>query len=127
MLIVVVSVFLMVEIPMAIVTLVHMLANLSIIQFEGDSHQHYLNITVLICNFIIMLSFPLNFAIYCVMSAQFRNTFFSLFGSFMSSNQTNETNENTATMAVVGDGISTPGVKQVAISKVPNKQNGTLP
>ncbi|XP_017491262.1 PREDICTED: sex peptide receptor-like, partial [Rhagoletis zephyria] len=79
MLIVVVSVFLCVEIPMAIATIIHLLVNMEIITFEGDSHRPFTQITVLLVNFIIMLSFPLNFAIYCGMSAQFRNTFKALF------------------------------------------------
>jgi hypothetical protein len=68
----------MVEIPMAIATLIHVLANMSIIPFANESYK-YLKITVLITNFIIMLSFPLNFAIYCGMSRQFRQTFKQLF------------------------------------------------
>ena len=75
MLMVVVTVFLLVEIPMAIATIVHLLTNIGIIGFEDDSHLPAIRLTVLLCNFIIMLSFPLNFAIYCGMSAQFRNTF----------------------------------------------------
>lgn len=78
MLIVVVSAFLMVEIPMAVATLIHVLATLSVIPFADESYK-YLKITVLISNFIIMLSFPLNFSIYCGMSAQFRQTFKELF------------------------------------------------
>lgn len=76
MLIVLVTIFLLVEIPMAIATLIHVLSNLGL--FEGESHLHYLKLIIILCNFIIMLSFPLNFAIYCGMSAQFRNTFKSL-------------------------------------------------
>jgi len=78
MLIVVVTVFLMVEIPMAVATLTHVLASLSIIPFAQENYI-YLKITILISNFIIMLSFPLNFAIYCGMSRQFRVTFRELF------------------------------------------------
>ena len=76
--IVVVTVFLMVEIPMAVATLIHVLANTSIIPFPEENFK-YLKLTVLITNFIIMLSFPLNFAIYCGMSRQFRETFSQLF------------------------------------------------
>ncbi|CAG2105765.1 unnamed protein product [Medioppia subpectinata] len=78
MLIVVVTVFLMVEFPMAVATLIHVLANTAIIPFPEENFK-YLKITVLITNFIIMLSFPLNFAIYCGMSRQFRETFSQLF------------------------------------------------
>jgi len=68
----------MVEIPMAIATFIHVLANVEIIPFADESYT-YLKITVLVTNFIIMLSFPLNFAIYCGMSRQFRETFKELF------------------------------------------------
>ncbi|CAG2169879.1 unnamed protein product [Oppiella nova] len=78
MLMVVVTVFLMVEIPMAVATLIHVLANTAIIPFPDENFK-YLKITILITNFIIMLSFPLNFAIYCGMSRQFRETFSQLF------------------------------------------------
>ena len=97
MLIVVVSVFLLVEIQMAIATLVHLLVNMRVIQFEGDSHLPYTQLTVLLCNFFIMLSFPLNFAIYCGMSAQFRNTFKTLLvdtGLFYCSNNDNNSDNN---------------------------------
>jgi hypothetical protein len=85
MLIVVVTIFLMVEIPMAVATLIHVLASMSIIPFAQESYK-YLKITILISNFIIMLSFPLNFAIYCGMSRQFRVTFNELFVKKVSNN-----------------------------------------
>jgi hypothetical protein len=85
MLIVVVTVFLMVEIPMAVATLIHVLASMSIIPFAQEGYK-YLKITILISNFIIMLSFPLNFAIYCGMSRQFRVTFNELFVKKVSNN-----------------------------------------
>ena len=122
---VVVTVFLIVEIPFAIVTLVHMLANLNIIQFEGDSYLNYINITVVICNFNIMLSYPLNFAIYCGMSAQFRNTFKTLLATLFTSNnsQVQQQQENTVSLMIVGDGTS--NVKP-NINCTKDKPNGTL-
>jgi hypothetical protein len=89
MLIVVVTVFLMVEIPMACATLIHMLANMSLIPFV-DEYYKYLKITILLTNFIIMLSFPLNFAIYCGMSQQFRHTFKQLFTKCRHDNTNND-------------------------------------
>ena len=76
MLIVIVTVFLMLEIPLAVTTLLHVMQNaLNIEIAEYDS----LNTTVLFTNFFIILSYPINFAIYCGMSKQFRQTFADLF------------------------------------------------
>ncbi|XP_035227226.1 sex peptide receptor-like [Stegodyphus dumicola] len=76
MLIVVVTVFLAVEIPLAVTTLLHVMQNaldLHIADYDD------LNSTILFTNFFIMLSYPVNFAIYCGMSRQFRETFKDLF------------------------------------------------
>ncbi|GFS57303.1 sex peptide receptor [Trichonephila clavipes] len=76
MLIVVVTVFLVVEIPMAVTTLLHVMQNaldLHIADYDD------LNTTILFINFLIILSYPVNFAIYCGMSRQFRETFKDLF------------------------------------------------
>lgn len=76
MLIIVVSVFLLVEIPLAVTVLLHVLINTG--NMPGVSYDS-LNIVVLFSNFFIMLSYPVNFAIYCGMSRQFRETFKDLF------------------------------------------------
>ncbi len=76
MLIVIVTVFLMLEIPLAVTTLLHVMQNaLSLNIADYD----YLNTTILFTNFFIILSYPINFAIYCGMSKQFRQTFTDLF------------------------------------------------
>nr|ATQ64327.1 B-type allatostatin receptor [Megabalanus volcano] len=78
MLIVVVTAFLIVEIPMAIFTCLHIVENLlgnEVVLLDPDSRQAL----VVIINFIISLSYPINFAIYCGMSRQFRETFSDLF------------------------------------------------
>ena len=78
MLIVVVTAFLIVEIPMAIFTSLHIVENLlgnRVELLDPDSRQAL----VVIINFIISLSYPINFAIYCGMSRQFRETFRDLF------------------------------------------------
>lgn len=76
MLIVVVTVFLLVEIPLAVTVLLHVFINtLHVHPVSYDS----LNIIILFSNFFIMLSYPVNFAIYCGMSRQFRETFKDLF------------------------------------------------
>lgn len=76
MLIVVVTVFLSTETPLAVCTVLHVMQNaldIPIADYET------LNSTILFTNFFIMLSYPVNFAIYCGMSRQFRETFKVLF------------------------------------------------
>ncbi|XP_017786519.1 PREDICTED: sex peptide receptor [Nicrophorus vespilloides] len=75
MLIVVVSVFLIVEIPLAVVTILHVISSTMNIILDYD----VANVLVLFTNFFIILSYPINFAIYCGMSRQFRETFKELF------------------------------------------------
>lgn len=75
MLVVIVSVFLLTEIPLAITTLLHVTQNILDISF---ANYKTLNSTILFTNFFIMLSYPVNFAIYCGMSRQFRETFKAL-------------------------------------------------
>ncbi|KAL1516907.1 hypothetical protein ABEB36_000740 [Hypothenemus hampei] len=75
MLIVVVSVFLLVEIPLAIVTILHIISN-SVIEFLN---YEFVNTLIIFMNFFMILSYPINFAIYCGMSRQFRETFKELF------------------------------------------------
>lgn len=75
MLIVVVTVFLVVEIPVAVVTILHIISS-TIVEFLD---YRIANILILITNFFIMVSYPINFAIYCGMSRQFRETFKELF------------------------------------------------
>lgn len=75
MLVVIVSVFLLTEIPLAITTLLHVTQNILDITF---ANYKTLNSTILFTNFFIMLSYPVNFAIYCGMSRQFRETFKAL-------------------------------------------------
>ncbi|KAL3285018.1 hypothetical protein HHI36_019146 [Cryptolaemus montrouzieri] len=75
MLIVVVTVFLIVEIPLVVVTLLHIISSV-IIEFLD---YYMANSLILFTNFLIILSYPINFAIYCGMSRQFRETFKELF------------------------------------------------
>ncbi|XP_045464657.1 sex peptide receptor [Harmonia axyridis] len=75
MLIVVVTVFLIVEIPLVVVTLLHIISSV-VIEFLD---YYMANSLILITNFMIILSYPINFAIYCGMSRQFRETFKELF------------------------------------------------
>ncbi|CAH0546598.1 unnamed protein product [Brassicogethes aeneus] len=75
MLIVVVSVFLFVEIPLVILTLLHVISS-TIVEFLDYSIVDNL---MLFSNFCISVSYPINFGIYCGMSRQFRQTFKELF------------------------------------------------
>jgi neuromedin U receptor 1 len=75
MLIVVVTVFLIVEIPLVVVTLLHILSSV----FIEFLDYYVANTLILFTNFFIILSYPINFAIYCGMSRQFRETFKELF------------------------------------------------
>ncbi|XP_065161377.1 sex peptide receptor [Atheta coriaria] len=76
MLIVVVTVFLIVEIPLAVVTLLHVLAS---VFPHFPLNYDIAHVLVLFTNFLIIVSYPINFAIYCGMSRQFRETFKELF------------------------------------------------
>jgi len=78
MLIVVVTVFLMVEVPVAIVTILHVVLNLFDVfkDIQIDSSLDYIK---LFTNFFIAVSYSVNFSIYCSMSKKFRETFRDLF------------------------------------------------
>ncbi|XP_060846755.1 sex peptide receptor [Rhopalosiphum padi] len=75
MLIVVVTVFLMTEIPLAVVTVLHIISS----SIKEILDYSVANLLVLFTNFFIIVSYPINFAIYCGMSRQFRETFKELF------------------------------------------------
>jgi hypothetical protein len=75
MLIIVVSVFLIVEIPLAIITALHVFSTL----FGNFLDYRIANICILLANFFLILSYPVNFALYCGMSRQFRETFREIF------------------------------------------------
>lgn len=75
MLIVVVTVFLTVEIPLAVITALHIISSLA---FEFLNYN-VANLFILFANFFLIVSYPINFAIYCGMSRQFRETFKDLF------------------------------------------------
>lgn len=75
MLIVVVTVFLIVEIPLAVITAMHIISS-AIIEFLD---YRVANLSILFSNFFLMVSYPINFAIYCGMSRQFRETFKEIF------------------------------------------------
>ena len=108
MLIVVVTVFLIVEIPLAVTTAVHITENVFELDLVSDQ---FLNMTIIFSNFFIIISYPLNFAIYCGMSRTFRETFQQLFirrivnGRINRNSMTTVTRSSNSTM-VVGSGTT---------------------
>ena len=77
MLISVVGLFLLVEIPLAVMLIIMIIENtlgIDIMPKNESSAQ-----ASLLINFFILLSYPVNFFIYCGMSRQFRETFKRLF------------------------------------------------
>ncbi|CAF0907543.1 unnamed protein product [Adineta steineri] len=74
MLIIVVTLFLIVEIPMAIHIIISGLLKLFNKTFLND----FLNFSVQLLNFAVLLSYPINFFIYCRMSRAFRDAFTKL-------------------------------------------------
>ncbi|XP_023321473.1 sex peptide receptor [Eurytemora carolleeae] len=74
MLIVVIAVFLVVEIPLAVMSALHTISS-SVHEFMNYELARDI---VLFIDTTICLSYPVNFAIYCGMSRQFRTTFSSL-------------------------------------------------
>jgi neuromedin U receptor 1 len=82
MLIVVLTAFLIVEIPLAIITSAHVFSSL----FYNFLDYRLANLGILFTNFFLIISYPINFTIYCGMSRQFRITFVSLFCNSMNVN-----------------------------------------
>lgn len=77
MLVIVVALFLVVEVPSAIIFILHVLQN-SFGLVPLISYTIAENVTTIV-NLIILLSYPMNFFIYCAMSTQFRAGFVQLF------------------------------------------------
>ena len=79
MLIVVVSVFLITEIPLAVISLLHILQSFRIFDiFRQEDYDKVKNFFILSNSFIIFM-YPVNFGIYCGMSRHFREAFKNLF------------------------------------------------
>lgn len=75
MLIVVVTVFLIVEIPLAVITALHIISS----AIKEFLNYGVVNMFILFGNVFLIFSYPINFGIYCGMSRQFRETFKELF------------------------------------------------
>ena len=78
MLVAVVGVFLLVELPLAGLEIVLMVDNTAKLDLLDDGRRDLYEQLV---NLFILLSYPMNFFIYCAMSQQFRQTFRGLFGA----------------------------------------------
>lgn len=76
MLVTVVGLFLLVELPLGIIMILHLIQNNFSIDIMSNETFKLLN---LISNTFILLSYPLNFFIYCGMSRQFRETLMCMF------------------------------------------------
>ena len=76
MLVAVVGLFLLVEFPLGILLILMIISNTFDIEILDRPTFQTLS---LFSNFFILLSYPLNFFIYCGMSKQFRETFKRLF------------------------------------------------
>jgi len=76
MLVAVVGVFLLVEFPLAILVIILMVDNTFVLDVLDDRRR---DICEQLINACILLSYPINFFIYCGMSQQFRDTFCGLF------------------------------------------------
>ena len=72
MLIIIVTIFLVTEVPLALITL------LTILQSEGMFtiiENYHIKTIITFSNFFILCTYPLNFGLYCSMSQEFRRTF----------------------------------------------------
>lgn len=76
MLVAVVGLFLLVELPLGIIMIINIIDNTWSLRIFKEETYGIMN---LITNFFILLSYPLNFFIYCGMSRQFRETFKRMF------------------------------------------------
>ena len=76
MLVAVVSVFLVVELPLAVLLILLIVSNtFEVAIFDDRAYE----VATLFVNMVILLSYPFNFVIYCAMSRQFRSTFRGMF------------------------------------------------
>ena len=88
-LVAVVCVFLLVEFPLAVLFIIYIAENMAktvLIDLQTAS------VASLFVNFFILLSYPVNFFIYCGMSRQFRETFRRLFSRASSGRFSGATN-----------------------------------
>jgi len=109
MLVAVVVVFLVVELPLAVLLIMLILGNTFDMEIIDVSSNE---VATLFVNMIIVLSYPFNFVIYCTMSRQFRSTFRSMFCP------------GSAAASETGDGTAHPGRIQEHTNYVTLADNG---
>uniref|UniRef100_A0A0N4Z9L4 G_PROTEIN_RECEP_F1_2 domain-containing protein n=1 Tax=Parastrongyloides trichosuri TaxID=131310 RepID=A0A0N4Z9L4_PARTI len=72
-LIVVISIFLIIEVPLAFIFMLHVI--IVVYQVKADPFWNYINCLLIIRNFLIIFTYPINFAIYFGMSSSFKQIF----------------------------------------------------
>jgi len=93
MLVAVVGVFLLVELPLAVLIIMLIVSNtFDVYIIDEGSYE----VATLFVNMVIILSYPFNFVIYCAMSRQFRSTFRDMFCPGRASPAAAETDDRTA-------------------------------
>lgn len=76
MLVVVIIIFLLIEVPAAAIYILHIYL---VTQHIENADYHSINIALMFRNVMILFSYPINFAVYCGMSRQFRLTVRQIF------------------------------------------------
>lgn len=89
-LVAVVIVSLIAEIPMAVVLTLHAISAAVYIHLD----YYFLHLTVLFSDFILVISFPINFAIYCSMSKKFRTALIDVMCGKPSGHQASQSASN---------------------------------
>ncbi|CEF59966.1 G-protein coupled receptor [Strongyloides ratti] len=72
-LVVVITIFMIIEIPLAFIFMLHVI--IVVYQVEIDPFWSYINCLLIIRNFLIIFTYPINFAIYFGMSSSFKEIF----------------------------------------------------
>jgi len=99
MLVAVVGAFLVVELPLAVLLILLIVGNtFEIYVVDAGSYE----VATLFVNMVIVLSYPLNFVIYCTMSRQFRATFRGMFCSGAGRGPTSSGSRNVVSTRIPG-------------------------
>uniref|UniRef100_A0A915KN25 G-protein coupled receptors family 1 profile domain-containing protein n=1 Tax=Romanomermis culicivorax TaxID=13658 RepID=A0A915KN25_ROMCU len=83
MLVLVVSIFLLVNLPQAFMFIIICVNEAAQLHWHFFTDEDGPTLFVMVDNMLIMVTYPLNFAIYCSTSTQFRDTFRSIFCSYV--------------------------------------------
>ncbi|CAM2716460.1 unnamed protein product [Rotaria socialis] len=118
MLVIVVTMFLIVEIPMAL----YLITSGILRAVKSNFLRDFLDIAVQILNFAVLLSYPINFFIYCRMSRAFRDAFTKLIcPSFLRIRQ--ERLQSVATPLITKKGGTMTTVDQLELNRTSVKLN----